>query len=1348
MIRRLLWIAFLLSATPASAEEENVASRLRNISGTEASEADWLWAAHGIADNALRTDIRAAILSRTPYPRAELVALLSADQLAVRLGALELLEEAAGATYGFNPWASPAGPGADPANETALKLWTKWSGASGAIAASGNLLSDDQLQAYLRDIVSGNEDRRRRAVRMLEPHGLKGVTGIQDFLINTPGLPASSRVHLKEAQYQLVLTGTAGENAAVLARDLAVGNRDQQLAAIAALKKSGLLAIPIARDFLDSDDSLVRETAVDTILTLGGAQTVSIVIPYLKEERDTNVIHVAMRRFRDIGGTAVRDAISGYVALEDEDLVVAAVESLTKICGKASSSSFGSDGAKAPATSEINASVARLLVDPRWRVRAAALEYVASIKDSSVGDQVILLLDDEDEFVRAQAISAAVALQLTSAKDRLTKLFLSDDDMIAPATTALTGMEIVLPPDLVAHLDTRPPDVVVGAIKALNRDTKPFLEVVARYVTNQDRDIACAALRSLADDSDKLAFEFVANHLTDALQSDQPEKIEAVLDSLRLPSVRSGNPFRSFSGNLAPSQPGTTLDPLYDAFLQHLSNAEKPRQVVELEPSKKADANGGLTSLKEVLSNLADQWKEPNLAFRAALLLAQAGEDQGFSALNLRIAGLSVSERAAIADSLYGNIPDAGIPLMRALIQDDLSDVRKDAANCAFDDGNSAEMVGMAFQQLEEPGTKLNAFEAYGYNLERLSDARSMRQTMTEWARRILADPAAEDEPKILALILIRGVMISSDIDLLEPYTRSANQWLRRAAWFTLTSAQPSWVAEHLDSLVADPSSKVREAIPMALNSSPEAWIHYFADDRTGRNQKYENGSRRRSIAPGLLETLQTLAESDPSEQVRFESWFTLLANGKQIDLEAFLQLVPRQPQEGDVPTRLAKHLESNYRSMGRGMRPLLAYADVNRISKSKLPLILMHFTQGGGRENSFTSFGALAKVTESSGEPQHVEPEIDPAKMAAARQRLVVIAFHKPGCRECEKVERYLEGMKSNFPLLQIERRNITDQKDLLVNQALCDRFQVNGQGKAPAIFTQAGALIAPATEPGAIANLLQETMELPDDPSWNTFGSEDIRVAEAHVEETFSNITLPLVLTAGLLDGINPCAFATIIFFLSYLQVARRSPREILMVGSAFIVAVFLAYFSIGLAFHGLVELLNNQAGFRWARAAMTWLFAAFAFLVAVLSLRDGLRARRGRVQDMTLQLPAFLKNRIRGVIRTGVRSRSFVIAAFISGLIISFLELACTGQVYAPIVFKIQQGSLAAVRYLLLYNLAFIAPLVIIFILAYRGMTSDALIRFQEKHTATVKFATAFLFLLLTLVILFGERAFSLV
>jgi cytochrome c biogenesis protein CcdA len=240
--------------------------------------------------------------------------------------------------------------------------------------------------------------------------------------------------------------------------------------------------------------------------------------------------------------------------------------------------------------------------------------------------------------------------------------------------------------------------------------------------------------------------------------------------------------------------------------------------------------------------------------------------------------------------------------------------------------------------------------------------------------------------------------------------------------------------------------------------------------------------------------------------------------------------------------------------------------------------------------------------------------------------------------------------------------------------------------------------------------------------------------------VTRRYEAFTLPVVIGAGLLDGVNPCAFATIIFFLSYLQIARRTPREMLQVGAAFITAVFIAYLAAGLLLHGVLGSLNQR--FAGLQSWMNLGFGGLALVAAFLSFRDAYRARGGRLGEMTLQLPGFLKERIRGVVRTGARARNFVAAAFVAGLVISLLELACTGQVYAPIIYQIQRGKLDAVLWLVIYNLAFITPLVVIFLLAYGGLRSEALVAFQKQHTATVKTALGILFLVLALVIFLGQ------
>lgn len=1331
--------------------------RLERISSSKETADDWRWAVRGLADQALRNNVQGAIAERKNYPRKELVALLTDPQLAVRLGALELLEQAAGDTYGYNAWAKPSagsstgahGEEGDPRNVHALEMWGKWAGSSGKVKADGLVLSGEQLQGYIRDIISANPDRKMRAVRMLEPHGMKAVASIQEFIVNNKGLPKSNLINLKEAQYHLVLFRSAGENASVLARDLTRGNRDQQLGAISALKKIGFLGIPIVRDYLRSPDALVRETAVDTILSLGGTQAVPLVIPELKKEKDVNVIHAAMRRFREVGGEEVKKLVITYLDHESEDMVVSALQSLSKLSDDDSSRNLlrshrSSSGSKKDG--EQSKKVIGLLKDPRWRVRSAALEYVTSTQLKGAGDQVVALLTDEDEFVRSHAISAAVALRLTSAKKKLQSMFLTDDEMIAPVTKAFTSMEIVLPDDLVAHLDARAPDVIVGAIRAMDKDEKPYLQRIARYAEHKNLDVACAALRVLADDDDKLKFPFVANYLTTALQSGSKEKTAAVLDSLDLPDRSNIDPslMRVFGSGIGEK---TVLDPLYDAFLKPLDAAREEKvKAIKLKPASGPGATGGLVTLKNTLAKLAEDWDTaPENGFRAAFLLGKAGDDRGLVVMMKNYARLTTSQRAAIADRFYSLRSKEATPLIIALMRDELSEIRSNAAERAFNVRENLHLIERALAEVVRKGAKIQPHEFYGYGLERAATEGGSKRLMLGWARDVLKSDSGSDELKVLALIVIRHNVSQSDEKLVEPYISSGNQWLRRAAWFAMGKGRLSWLNKNVHKITTEQSAQVRKALPVSVGMTEGTWNHQFTDTFTAADRSWSSTRRRIRLTTEVEQVIRDLAEKDPSPEVRFESWFTLMSHGKTIDLDTFITLIAQQPKGAAVSKRLADYLERNYRRMGKGMRPLLAYADIKHISSSTVGAVMHHFATGDSRA-SFNSFASLAKAAESSGDPQITEGGENPEELARLRKHLKVIVFYKPGCKECDKAEGHLADLKSGFPLLEIERRNILDQDDLLINRALCDRFQTSGSGKTPSMFAQAGAAIAPNVKPEQLADLLQRTMEMRDDPAWAEFDEAEMEVAKENVEETFSSMTMTIVILGGLLDGVNPCAFATIIFFLSYLQVAKRTPREILAVGISFILAVFLAYFSVGIAFHAFIEKLQGLPGFGLARTVMTWVFAGFALLVAVLSLRDGIRASRGNMGDMTLQLPGFLKDRIRGTIRSRARARNYVIAAFITGIIISFLELACTGQVYAPIVYQIQQGKVDAYFYLLIYNLAFILPLVTIFVLAYRGMTSDALVQFQQKHTAAVKYATAALFLLLTVVILFGDRLVS--
>ena len=156
--------------------------------------------------------------------------------------------------------------------------------------------------------------------------------------------------------------------------------------------------------------------------------------------------------------------------------------------------------------------------------------------------------------------------------------------------------------------------------------------------------------------------------------------------------------------------------------------------------------------------------------------------------------------------------------------------------------------------------------------------------------------------------------------------------------------------------------------------------------------------------------------------------------------------------------------------------------------------------------------------------------------------------------------------------------------------------------------------------------------------------------------------------VIVAGLLDGINPCAFATLIFFLAYLGLTAGQSRKALAVGLLFVAGVFGAYFAFGF---GIVQAILALEVFPQVRTGLHALIAVGCLVLAWLSARDYRQLKAGNTAGVSLQLPRALKQQTHHAIRHGLRSSWLYPASFVAGAAVSMLELACTGQVYVPAI-----------------------------------------------------------------------------
>ena len=338
---------------------------------------------------------------------------------------------------------------------------------------------------------------------------------------------------------------------------------------------------------------------------------------------------------------------------------------------------------------------------------------------------------------------------------------------------------------------------------------------------------------------------------------------------------------------------------------------------------------------------------------------------------------------------------------------------------------------------------------------------------------------------------------------------------------------------------------------------------------------------------------------------------------------------------------------------------------------------------------------------------------------------------FYQTGCKECARAETDLAYLKNKYPQLIIEEFNIFDEAAMA--EWMAAHVGVEKDFNTPALFIGDNAWIDDTElSPAAIEPVLLELSTTGSPAYWDDSNPNE---GNSALQARFEKMGWVAVVLAGLVDGLNPCAFATIIFFVSYLSLSGKKGREILIIGACFTLGVFIAYLVVGMGFYKVLDMIS---AFTAVISKIVYvLTAVLCIVLAVLSIRDFFKVRHGDLSDMALKLPEPLRKRINQTVREGRKASSYFLGAFVTGLLISLLELACTGQIYLPVI--ISMSSVPAMRsqailYLVLYNLMFIVPLIVVFFLAYYGTSSKQFTEFLRKHAGAVKIGMTIVFLIL--------------
>jgi len=350
------------------------------------------------------------------------------------------------------------------------------------------------------------------------------------------------------------------------------------------------------------------------------------------------------------------------------------------------------------------------------------------------------------------------------------------------------------------------------------------------------------------------------------------------------------------------------------------------------------------------------------------------------------------------------------------------------------------------------------------------------------------------------------------------------------------------------------------------------------------------------------------------------------------------------------------------------------------------------------------------------------------------ATSPVIIDFFYEAGCADCNRVKNqilpevkerfegfyvintYDVGIKTNVILLAAyqEKLKIVDNKPVTI--VVDCKYVLSGfDAIKEGIIKQVDECIAARQEPGWKA---PEVIEVNGDsvvPDW------------------MNRFTGSIVVTAGIIDGLNPCAIASLVFFMSLLAVAKVRGRGLILMGVSFCLASFVTYTALGF---GLLRALHMFTGFPMMRRIIDIGMIAVLGVFALMSFLDAYKYRiSGNPDDVTLQLPKGIKLRIHRIMKDGISAKSLVAGGIIIGMLVTALESVCTGQMYVPtLVVMAKSGISKAWCYLLLYNLMFIVPLVTVFILTYFGLRTPTLLDWSKNNVVVSKVLLGSFFLVL--------------
>jgi cytochrome c biogenesis protein CcdA len=337
----------------------------------------------------------------------------------------------------------------------------------------------------------------------------------------------------------------------------------------------------------------------------------------------------------------------------------------------------------------------------------------------------------------------------------------------------------------------------------------------------------------------------------------------------------------------------------------------------------------------------------------------------------------------------------------------------------------------------------------------------------------------------------------------------------------------------------------------------------------------------------------------------------------------------------------------------------------------------------------------------------------------------VVVEYFYEDGCLKCARAEPVVGKVVQGYDNISYSKYEIwSDYGGLIAYDRMVSEY---GIAIVPAVVINHRVTITYSDYNGnesRLEELLVTGIEnAPQIPENNSIQPDD-------GENILPELSLPVVLVAGLLAGFNPCLLAVMAFLASLTLSSGGNRIELLKIVGGFCAGIFVMFMVVGM---GLLGVIKQQPEIK---DTVTLLLV---LLVGLLGLWHFYDAYHLKMHDRSSFKTSGSFLQLVG----GIEHRNTVVVSFLAGAMFSLIKAPCVGAVYFAILdMLITQGKIAdGAIYLCFYNLGVILPVLILGIMLAFGLSPERVNDLRENRRVEIRLVTGAVLLLLAVLIYFN-------